>query len=222
MQQYIIELFSDPDMLGMGHDQRKQDLNLGLGWMYYSLARLVRPSCSLVIGSFRGFTPSVIGKAMLDNVEKGEVVFIDPSYVDDFWANPKQVSEHFRHLGTPNIKHYQYTTQAFKSTRYYEQLPEIGLLMIDGYHTAEQARFDYLAFLDKLSEQAIVLFHDSTHPTTSNLYGKDKSYDHSVFRLIERLQQTPGLQTFTLPFGKGLTLVQGKPETLDIINAAFD
>lgn len=222
MEHYIRELFTDPDMLRMGHDQRKEDLNLGLGWIYYALGRLVKPSCSVVIGSFRGFAPSVFAKAMLDNVEQGELVFIDPSLVDDFWADAEAVTDYFGQLGTPNVKHYRYTTQDFIETNHYHGLSEVGLLMIDGYHTAEQARLDYLAFIGKLSDQAIVLFHDSMYPTTSKLYGKDNIYEHSVFRLIERLKQTPGLQTFTLPFGQGITLVQGIPESLDIINTPFD
>jgi len=39
---------------------------------------------------------------MLDNVEGGEVIFIDPSYVNEFWADPAQVDGHFRRLGPPN------------------------------------------------------------------------------------------------------------------------
>jgi hypothetical protein len=144
-EKFIRNLFSDPEMLRMGHFQRREDLNLGLGWLYYALGRIIRPKSAVVIGSLRGFVPSVIAKSMLDNVEGGEVVFLDPSYVNDFWADPEQVEAHFRRLGTPNVRHYPYTTQQFMATRAYAGLADVGLLMIDGLHTGEQSRLDYLA-----------------------------------------------------------------------------
>ena len=221
-EEFIRRLFSDPEMLRMGHLQRREDLNLGLGWMYYALGRIIRPSRAVVIGSLRGFAPAIIAKSMLDNVEGGEVVFIDPSYVNEFWADPAQVDAHFRQLGTPNVRHYRHTTQEFTTTPAYAELSDVGLLMIDGLHTAEQARVDYLAFLDKLAENAVVLFHDSVRQKASSIYGKDNRYIHTVCLFMERLKKTPGLELFTMPFAGGVTLVQGRPETLDHINRPFD
>jgi hypothetical protein len=94
--------------------------------------------------------------------------------------------------------------------------------MIDGLHTGEQARLDYLAFLDKLTEDAVVLFHDSVREKVSPIYGKDNLYTHSVCLFMERLRRTPGLELFSLPFDDGVTLVRGRPVTLDIINQTFD
>lgn len=221
-KEFIRRLFSDPEMLRMGHFQRRDDLNLGLGWIYYALGRIIRPSRAVVIGSLRGFAPSIIAKSMLDNVEGGEVLFIDPSYVNDFWADPAEVDTHFRQLGTPNVRHYRYTTQEFTATPAYAELRDVGLLMIDGLHTAEQARLDYLAFLDKLAENAVVLFHDSVRQKVSPIYGKDNLYTHTVCLFMERLKRTPGLELFTLPFDDGVTLVRGRPETLEHINRPFD
>ena len=39
---WIADLFRHPELLRMGHDQRSEDLNLGLGWLYYGLARVQR------------------------------------------------------------------------------------------------------------------------------------------------------------------------------------
>ncbi|MGB8275330.1 MAG: class I SAM-dependent methyltransferase [Alphaproteobacteria bacterium] len=219
---YIRDLFSDPEMLRMGHFQRQEDLNLGLGWIYYALGRVIRPARAVVIGSYRGFVPSVLAKSLMDNAEGGEVSFIDPSYVDDFWADAKQVETHFRKLGTPNVRHFRHTTQDFMATPAYAELSDIGLLMIDGHHTAEQARLDYLAFLGKLTDNAIVLFHDSVRQKISPIYGKDNPYTHTVCMFMDRLKGTPGLEVFTLPYADGLTLVQGRPETLEVINQPFD
>lgn len=222
LQEFISRLYSHPDMLRMGHFQRGEDLNIGLGWIYYALGRIIRPSRALVIGSLRGFAPSIIARSMLDNVEGGEVLFIDPSYVDEFWADPTKVDTHFRGLGTPNVRHHRCTTQEFLSTPAYRELGNVGLLMIDGLHTAEQARFDYLAFGDKLAENAIVLFHDSVRQKVSSIYGSDRPYTHTVCMFMERLKQTPGLEVFTIASADGLTLVRGRPETLEHINQPFD
>ena len=40
-EDFIRNLFSDPEMLRMGHQQRRDDLNLGLGWIYYALGRVI-------------------------------------------------------------------------------------------------------------------------------------------------------------------------------------
>ena len=81
---------------------------------------------------------------------------------------------------------------------------------------------DYLAFLDKLAENAVVLFHDSVRQKVSPIYGKDNLYTHTVCLFMERLRRTPGLELFCLPFDDGVTLVQGRPLTLDIIKQPFD
>ena len=105
MHEWIAKLFEDPDLVRMGHLQRVEDANLGLGWLYYALARIVRPKTAVVIGSYRGFVPMVIGRALSENVEKGEVVFIDPSLADDFWKDEQRVRDHFASYGIENIHH---------------------------------------------------------------------------------------------------------------------
>lgn len=206
----------------MCHGQRQEDLNLGMGEIYYGLGRLIRPSHAVVIGSYRGFVPAVIAQSLRDNAEGGEVIFIDPSFVDNFWCDRNRVLAHFKRLGTPNIRHFRQTTQQFVNTVEHTRLHRVGLLMVDGLHTAEQARFDYLSFVDKLTEDAVVLFHDSISTRESRIYGEDRAYVYSVCKFIDRLKRTPGLEVFTLPFERGLTLVRGRPKQFDIIDAPFD
>ena len=222
MKDFIAKLFADPEMLRMGHAQRRDDLNLGLGWLYYALARVMRPRIAVVIGSWRGFVPAVIGKALTDNLEQGEVIFIDPSLVDDFWRDPVRVENHFSELGTPNVHHLRMTTQEFVTSSACADLGEVGLLMVDGHHTAEQARFDYLSLLPKLGPEAIVLFHDSVRRFMSPIYGRDRLYEHTVCVFMDRLRATPGLEVFSLPFDGGLTLVRGRPTSLERIEAPLD
>ena len=221
MQEFIRQLFSDPQMLRMGHAQRSEDLNLGLGWIYYGLARLIRPQVAVVIGSYRGFVPAIMARALGENSEQGHVVFIDPSYADDFWQDPVHVRQHFEQLGASNVRHYRQTTQEFACSDAYAALGPVGLLMVDGYHSAEQARFDYLTFLPKLSSDSAVIFHDTLRERLSSFYGPERAYQHTVCRLMERLRGLAGLEVLSLPFGAGATLVRGKPVSAELLDGAF-
>lgn len=205
---WIARMFLDRGLRGQGHAQRVEDRNLGLGWIYYGLARLLRPRNVVVIGSFRGFTPLVLGRAASENLEVGTVWFIDPSLVDDFWRDEDCVRQHFAAYGVTNVRHFPLTTQQFTLTESYRELTAIDILLVDGYHTDEQARYDHLAFADKLSPQAIVLFHDSTTLVTSGIYGEERRYLHTVKHYMDELKRDPALQVFDLPFDSGLTLVR--------------
>jgi predicted O-methyltransferase YrrM len=221
MQEFIRQLFSDPQMLRMGHAQRAADLNLGLGWIYYGLARLIRPQIAVVIGSYRGFVPALMARALSENSEQGRVVFIDPSYADEFWKDPARVQEHFKALGVNNVHHFCQTTQEFALGADYAALGSVGLLMVDGYHSAEQARFDYLTFLPKLSSDSAAIFHDTLRERTSTFYGAERAYQHTVCHLMERLRTLAGVEVLTLPFGAGATLVRGRPESPELLDGIF-
>lgn len=205
---WIKQLFALHAGRNMGHDQRAADLNLGLGWLYYALARMYKPETAVVIGSWRGFAPMIIAKAMSENLGGGKVIFIDPSHVDDFWADPKKVREHFELFGVvDHIEHHRLTTQQFVDTRAHHKLDwRVGLLFVDGLHTAEQARFDHQAFISKLRPGAPVLFHDSQSTLRSSLYGADKAYNHSVGVYLEELRQR-AYHVTDFPFGSGVALV---------------
>ena len=82
MNEWIAALFRDHELTRMGHAQSVEDLNLGLGWLYYGLARAMRPATVVVIGSYRGFAPMMFGRALADNGGGGQVHFIDPSHVE--------------------------------------------------------------------------------------------------------------------------------------------
>lgn len=208
MNRWVQELYANEDFLRMGHFQRLEDHNLGLGWLYYSLVRVIRPRVVIVIGSWRGFAPLVFGKALGDNLEKGEVIFIDPSLVDDFWKDAQSVKSHFKSFGVTNINHFLMTTQQFVESETYKDLSDIGIVFIDGYHSKEQAKYDYNAFQHLLSEDGIILLHDSVSSCNSKIYGKDKAYEHQVKYFIDELNQKKELQVFDFPFDRGVTLVR--------------
>ena len=205
---WIARLFEEPDLLFMGHNQRADDLNLGLGWLYYSFGRILYPRKAVVIGSYRGFVPLVVAKALRDNLEPGSVTFVDPSLVDDFWSDASTVQEYFSRFGLDNVEHFPLTTQEFVETEHYQNLGEVGLLFIDGYHSQEQARFDYEAFKPLLASRGIAVFHDSMWLRRSEIYGAGRGYDVTVKYFIDELKKDPQLQVFDLPFGATLTLVR--------------
>lgn len=205
---WIESLLASPGMTRMGHGQRIADANLGLGWIYYGLARTLRPRRAVVIGSYRGFVPLLVGRALADNAEGGQVCFIDPSLVDDFWKDAAAVSAHFASFGLDNVEHHLATTQQFVASESFARLGTVGMLFVDGYHTRVQARFDFESFRRKLAPQAVTLFHDSVYAFRSGVYGPERTYVHDVREYMDELKRDPLLQVFDLPFGDGLTLVR--------------
>lgn len=205
---WIDKLFRDPAMAGMGHAQRVDDLNLGLGWIYYGLARLTRPQHVVVIGSYRGFAPLLFARALADNGEGGRVTFVDPSLVDDFWSDASRVKAHFAAYDLHNIDHFQQTTQQFVASEAWRGAGSVGIALIDGYHTEEQARFDHLALEPKLAHDALVLFHDSVRERISRIYGSDRPYTHTVTRYVDELRNDPAWQVLDLHGGDGLSIVR--------------
>jgi predicted O-methyltransferase YrrM len=209
MESWISTLFEQPDLLRMGHSQSPEDSNLGLGWLYYALGRIVRPRNAVVIGSLRGFVPLVIAKALQDNAASGQVTFIDPGMVDSFWSDPDEVLQYFERLGVKNIRHFRMTSQDFVATQDYRELRDVGLLFIDGYHTEEQAQFDYESFEGLLNHRGFALFHDSMVVRPDKVYGAENAYEMRVKYFVDRLKSNPDLQVMDFPFGvSGLTLVR--------------
>ena len=205
---WIAQLLENPDLRRMGHAQRLEDLNLGLGWIYYGLARVAQPRCVVVIGSYRGYTPLVFARALADNGEGGRVIFIDPSLVDDFWRNPEQVQAHFAAYGLDNIDHFCMTTQQFAESAAFEELDAVDILLVDGYHSEEQARFDHQTFARHLGSRGYALFHDAVRDHLTRIYGPDKTYRHTVHRYMDTLRRDPAWEVLTLPFDSGLCMVR--------------
>lgn len=202
----LIQAMADhPDLWKMGHNQSQDNLDLGLGWHYYGLARALRPSKAVVIGSWRGFVPLLIAQAMQDAEQGGELIFIDPSFVDDQWRFG--VDDYFAQFGIHCICHYRETSQEFLAA---ERLDagSIDLLFIDGYHSYEQCKLEYEGFTPLLRKRAVTLFHDSSSRRISKMYGKEKIYEHTVWRYIEELRSNSDLEVVNLEIGEGVAMVK--------------
>jgi predicted O-methyltransferase YrrM len=205
---WIESLLSVPELRKMGHGQSAADANLGLGWLYYAEVRMQRPQLAVCIGSWRGYVPLVLAKGLQDNGNGGRLVFIDPGLVDNFWADATRVQAWFARFGVHNIEHHRQTTQQFVQSAAWQTLGEVGLLFVDGMHTAAQARFDHEAFAPLLAAQAPVFFHDGVRRMMSGIYGQDQAYEHTVVDYVEQLRQRPDLQVMEYALDSGVALVR--------------
>ncbi len=208
--QWLETFLADPKLLRMGHGQSASDLNLGLGWLYYAQVRILKPKHIVCIGSWRGFAPMVLAKGLADNAEGGRVSFIDPSMVDNFWADADKTRQWFASFGLDNIDHFRCTTQEFVESAAYRQMREVGILFVDGFHSAEQARFDHEAFMHLLEPGACVFFHDGVRKKNSGIYGADKAYVHTVCDYIDELRSRTDLQVFDFPLADGVAIVSSR------------
>jgi predicted O-methyltransferase YrrM len=128
--------------------------------------------------------------------------------VDDFWADPDRTRVWFAGFGLDNIQHHRVTTQEFAVSEHFVSMSGVDLLFVDGYHTAEQARFDHEAFEPLLTKNAIVLFHDSVRWKQSHIYGQDRPYEHTVLYYMDELKKRPNLQVMDIPLDSGVTIVR--------------
>ena len=211
---WIAAILAEKDLCRMGHGQRTEDQNLGLGWLYYALARIARPEHVVCIGSWRGFVPIVLGRALRDNGQGAKLTFIDPSLADDFWTDSQRTRQWFASFGLDNIEHHQLTTQQFVQSQAYRSLAPVGMLFVDGYHSQEQARFDHEAFAERLTDDAFVLFHDSIRPKSSGIYGEKGRYTHSVHLYMDERRERPDLQRMDFATDSGVTLVRSVQSAL--------
>ena len=203
----LAQILRNPELCTMGHGQDADTGNLGMGWLYYALARMYRPNHVVCIGSWRGFVPLMFAQGLHDNGH-GRVTFIDPGMVDDHWHDPGRVKAWFQGYGTTCIDHYCMTTQEFVDTEAYAEIQSVDILFVDGMHTCEQAQIDHQSFLPLMNTNSIALFHDSVSDRESRIYGQP--YGYTVYQYMDQLRQNPNLQVLDLPFENGLTMVRQK------------
>lgn len=207
------------------------NLNLGFGYIYYSLVRTLRPKNVVVIGSKAGFTPVVFGIAVkdnggygvgkiecyntsnIDNDSLGQVYFIDPSYSIDrndnnhwygigSWDNPESVSSLWDSYGLMNIvKHYKMTSEEFAKSKF---CPEaIDMIYIDGDHSYDGIMLDFNIFHDKINRNGIILSHD-VDPQLPTMLPNSGGF--------EAFSDLPSskYEKFRLPIFPGLALIRKK------------
>ncbi len=199
----------------LGHNEEANNLNLGFGFLYYGLVRVLRPRHVLVIGSGYGFSVACLALGLKDNA-CGRLNFVDPSYSmlkhgpfrtiggTSQWDDAQKVQAHFRRFGVERlITHYKLTSAEFFAGYAEHGLPEIDLAFIDGNHAYADVRHDFLATLHHAHRNSYILLHD-TH-----IYVRELVRHAGVKRWLKVIaREQERFEVVDFPFSSGVALVR--------------
>jgi predicted O-methyltransferase YrrM len=200
----------------LGHGEDASNLNLGFGFVYYGLARAIRPKHVVVIGSGYGFSVVCLALALKDN-QLGKLSFVDPSYslVRDgpartiggvnFWRDPEHVRSHFARFGVENlVVHYKQTSEQFFADYASLRLPAIDLAFIDGNHSYQHVRHDVVATLQRSRRGTYLFLHDT------NLYFREFFRHAGVKRWLKRngARLKEAFEYVDFPIASGVALIR--------------
>lgn len=199
----------------LGHNEQRDKLNLGFGFLYYGLVRSLRPQHILVIGSGFGFSVVCLALGLKDNAQ-GMLSFVDPSYSvlkhgpfrtvggTGQWDDPERVPAHFRRFGVEKlVTHFKHTSADFFSDYWRHGLPKIDLAFIDGCHAYTDVRHDFLRVLEHSHRNTYVLLHDS------NIYVRELVRHAGVKRWLKVLgKDKEHFEVIDFPFSSGVALVR--------------
>ena len=130
--------------------------------LFYDLCQLVQPTYSYIIGNGFGFSTFCLALAW----PAGEVIAIDN------WSEGEQgllardlalriiEANNLRNVHIHTGSSPQDTPAALAPLRALHESGRLSLLFIDGLHTNEAARADFLGALDYLDRHSVVLWHD--------------------------------------------------------------
>jgi hypothetical protein len=199
----------------LGHNQEPRNLNLGFGFIYYGVARALRPKHTLVIGSGYGFSVVCLALAMKDNGQ-GTLTFVDPSYslLKDgplktmggraTWSSDTSVKEHFQRFGVEDIvTHYKMRSDQLFTSYDDLQLPPIDLGFIDGNHSYEDVKYDFISMLGRCRKNSYIFLHDT------NIYVREFLHHSGVKRwlkIVKREEQA--FEVVNFPYSSGVALVR--------------
>jgi predicted O-methyltransferase YrrM len=199
----------------LGHHEDAAGLNLGFGFLYYGMARTLRPKHVVVIGSGFGFSVVCLALGLKDNA-RGRLSFVDPSYSvltdgpfktvggRSQWSDPQKVERHFARFGVDaQVRHFRMRSDEF-FLRYGELgLPAIDLAFIDGSHTYEDVRHDFLSALRHVGANGYLLLHDT------NIYLREMIRHAGVQRWLKTVRQRKDLfELVDFPFSSGVAIVR--------------
>ncbi|MBF0529326.1 MAG: class I SAM-dependent methyltransferase, partial [Deltaproteobacteria bacterium] len=175
----------------LGHNENPANLNLGFGFLYYGLARSLRPKHTLVIGSGYGFSVVCLALGIKHN-GAGSLTFVDPSYSllkngpfktvggSGKWDDPQEAYELFRMFGVEDIvTHYKLRNDEFFPSYESFQLPKIDLGFIDGNHAFKDVKYDFLSTLKYSHKNTYIFLHDS------NIYVREIIHHAGVKRWLK-------------------------------------
>jgi predicted O-methyltransferase YrrM len=199
----------------LGHDEDADQLNLGFGFLYYALARMLRPQHVVVIGSGFGFSVVCFALGQKDN-GSGILTFVDPSYSvladgpfqtvggSAQWSDPDKVQRHFARFGVESIvTHHRLRSQEFFERYDALGLPPIDVAFIDGNHAYEAVRHDFVGAVRHSRKNGYVLLHDT------NIYVRELVRHAGVKRWLKRIaSEKDAFEFVDFPFSSGVAIVR--------------
>jgi hypothetical protein len=199
----------------LGHNEKPNNLNLGFGFLYYGIARALRPRHVLVIGSGFGFSVVCFALGLKDN-GKGVLTFVDPSFSvlkdgpfktlggTGQWANPNKVNRHFKRFGLQTyVTHYKLTSQQFFQDYSRFALPQVDVAFIDGSHAYGDVKQDFINVLQHTRKNSYILLHDT------NIYIREMVRHAGVKRWLKFIKRyKEAFEIVDFPFSSGMALVR--------------
>jgi len=199
----------------LGHNEVQDSLNLGFGFLYYGAVRALRPDHVLVVGSGFGFSVVCLALGLKDNA-KGALTFVDPSYDvlkhgplrtvggRGYWSEPEKVKRHFGRFGVEErINHYKMTNKEFFLGYEILDLPKVDLAFVDGNHSLENVKYDFMEILRRSKTNTYIFLHDT------NIYIREMVRNSGVKRWLKLVRrETELFETIDFPFSSGVALVR--------------
>lgn len=189
------------------------DWKSGLGnsvYVLYALVRALIPQVVVEIGTARGRSTCALALGCREN-GRGKVYSIDPHTLNE-WTDPGTEEDGGRFVRN-RLREYDLTAwceviQATSPEAAKTWSKTIDLLFVDGDHTYDGVRHDFEAFRPWLTDDAVVVFHD----TAWEYYKSHPAYRQTIGvpRYMDELQQA-GYQSITLPTVPGLTILSPRP-----------
>ncbi|MBN1106166.1 MAG: class I SAM-dependent methyltransferase [Deltaproteobacteria bacterium] len=198
----------------LGHNEQPENANLGFGFLYYGMVRALRPKHVLVIGSGFGFSVVCLALGLKDNA-KGKLTFVDPSY-DVFkegffktlggrgmWSTPEEVARHFGIFGVQDlVTHYRLRNRDFFPRYESLGLPVVDLAFVDGNHSYENVRFDFMETLMRSRKNTYIFLHDT------NIYIREMLRHAGVKKWFNGVKRRKDLfECLNFPFSSGVAIV---------------
>ena len=150
------------------------DLNLGFGFLYYAMGRIVRPQLALVLGSQKGFSALCIALAIRDNADGGKLILVDAGYDDvadgvrrghggiGFWRDPENVARLLSQFGVADVMQVEVMlTSEFAALYTARKMPPVDLLLIDADHSYQGFKCDFETYGNFVREDGVILCHDT-------------------------------------------------------------
>lgn len=176
------------------------------------LMKVLRPGCFVELGTERGVSYAAFCQAV-DRLDTGS-----RCYAVDTWRGDEHAGHYdelvFFQVAELNERRYRQFSSLLRTT-FVRALPyftdgEIDLLHIDGLHTYEAVAEDFKTWRPKLSDRAVVLFHDTN----------ERRDDFGVWRLWQELKAE--FPHFEFVHGHGLGVIGVGKNLPAPLRALFD